>query len=67
MTFRIVYPGGDRTKLTVSEVENDEELQYFDLASRVKFNREIDALKYGKELAVRHNLYFVESKTAYLD
>lgn len=55
--FYIVYPAGDRSKLTVVQCESWE-LSDYDVASRKDFIVEVDAINYAKELAKNNGLIY---------
>ena len=67
-TFHIIFPGGDRTKLTVVELSDAcyYELNQYIRASRNEFLTEEEAQKYAKELAANHSLK-VQNDTTFLD
>lgn len=54
----IVYPVGDRTKVTVAEMcdATDYEENDYSLASRKRFRSKQMAIAYCRELAVKHGL-----------
>lgn len=68
-TYFIIYPYGDRTKLSVTSLnqymmyEKDE----YAVASRGEWSDEQEAISYAKELAEKHGLEFVGEKNDYLD
>jgi hypothetical protein len=55
--FRVVYPGGDRTKLAVADIWSYEADEYA-LASRKIFYDEHAANKYARKLAHDNKLKF---------
>ena len=54
--FHIVYPSGDKTKLTVAEVYPAYEINDYAVASKRNFIEEDDANKYCRQLANENNL-----------
>jgi hypothetical protein len=65
----IVYPAGDRSKLTVALAWSYEEDEY-DMASRRSwaYDEESEAIEYAADLAKRNNLMFRGQRgQAYLD
>lgn len=66
-TFYLVFPGGDRTRISVVELANsrDYELNDYAVASRKNFCDEAEAREYGRELAELHGLVF--NNDGYLD
>jgi hypothetical protein len=67
MRFYIIYPRGDRSKISVSEVEEYEKDDYA-LASRHTFIDEKDAIEYAKILAKDNNkIYVGDDEPDYLD
>ena len=72
MSFFIIYPGGDRSKL--KPIELSEALEYeltdYAVASRHKFNDVKTASKYVRDLAVENGKEFIpltEDGNDYLD
>lgn len=70
--YYIIYPGGDRGKLTVVSVTSYEvwKVEDYDLASRKFFTDLVDANKYGSKLAAQHGKQFTplkEDRHDYLD
>lgn len=59
-TYHIVYPRGDRTKLSVIELVEalSYELNDYAVASRRNFPTYQEAAAYAKDLAKEHNLTF---------
>lgn len=55
--FIIVYPRGDRTKISVAEAQ-DFDVPDYSLASRYWFWSESECIKYARGLARRNNLNF---------
>jgi len=55
--YRIIYPGGDRAKLSTAWVEGYEEDDWA-IASRRFFTNGDEAEVYGRELAQKHGLHF---------
>jgi hypothetical protein len=67
--YRVIYPGGDRTKLKVALVFDYEEDEYA-LASRRKFDQETEedaAHDYAKDLARENGLTFVDERRGHHD
>lgn len=66
--WRIVYPRGDKSKLSIALVFDYEEDDYA-LASRNSYDSEDEAYEYMKELAENHGLKFdrKDSDHEYLD
>lgn len=58
--YHIVFPGGDRTRLSVVEIVDalSYELSEYAVASRRDFPDYAEAATYAKELAVTNNLHF---------
>lgn len=68
-TWRIIYPGGDRTRLSMALVFDYEENDW-DLASqrRFQFEEESECREYMIELAHKNDLrYDGDNNSAYLD
>lgn len=59
--YMIVYPCGDRSRLTVATVQWFDENDY-DLASHQKFADEAGAVEYARELSAKHSIRFEYSK-----
>lgn len=61
--FRIIYLGGDRSKLTWVDFSNinRHEIVDYDLASRQTFYSLEDAETYGKALAIKHGKTWVSA------
>lgn len=55
LNYRIVYPRGDRTQLTVAQVYTWEEDEW-DIASSQKFDTREEAEEHMQKLAVKHGL-----------
>lgn len=60
-TYHIVYPGGERDKLTVIELSIGikYELSDYDVASRKEFFDEDEAILYAKKLAYKNDKIYV--------
>ena len=61
MSFYIIYPGGDRSKISIVEL-NDAmkyELDEYALASRQDFEDIDETITYAKGLAEEHNKSYV--------
>lgn len=58
--FFIVYPGGDKSRLSIASVYSHcmYEKSDYALASRMDFYEEEEALKYCRKLARENNLLF---------
>ena len=58
--YFIVYPAGDRTKLTVVNLNfsTRHEKNDYSIASRKEFDDRSEAVKYCRELAQKNNLIF---------
>ncbi|MCK9446545.1 hypothetical protein M0Q50_06740 [bacterium] len=58
--FFIVYPRGDKTKLSVASLSYDclYEKNEYSVASRKEFDDEIEATEYCRKLAKENNLIF---------
>ena len=67
--FHIIYPGGDRSKLSVVGFSNmnQHEVVDYDLASRQTFYALEYAETYGKNLAIKHGKTWVSHGPDYLD
>lgn len=61
-SYRIVYPGGDKSKITVAAIW-DYEVDEYALASRRRFceEDEEEAYRYAKELAQQNGLQYIPS------
>lgn len=59
----IVYPGGNRSKITVAEIEVESEAANYELASGVVFKsgKFLEAYAYARKLAVMENKEFVNN------
>lgn len=53
--YYIIFPKGDRTRLTVKEI-SDEDLCDYALASLQDFIEESDAIEYAKQFAKAYNI-----------
>lgn len=62
--WRIIYPRGDRSRLSIAMVMDYEEDEW-DIASHEHFVYEFDARDYARELAAENNL--AADGPAYLD
>lgn len=58
----VIYPDGNRKELCLAEIciALDYEVSDYDLASEQRFWDKKEAIDYGKTLAERHNLDWVE-------
>ena len=66
-SFRVIYPRGDRTKLSIAFVYDYEEDDW-SLASTQHFEVEANAEIYAEELASKFSLEFISNKKHnYLD
>jgi hypothetical protein len=67
--FYIIYPGGDKSCLSILETCSDMlyELDEYALASRRQFTDKDEAIKYLFELAEIHKLNTSIDKNKYLD
>lgn len=69
--FYIIYPSGDKSKLSVVEIPDSMsyELSDYSVASRNDFRVEDEARVYARELAKKHHKLFVgdEDGEEYLD
>lgn len=67
--YHIVFPCGDKTKLSVVEICEglEYELQDYMVASRESFYTKEDASDYAVDLAKKHNLSFNKPDNNYLD
>ena len=70
MKYYIIFPRGDRTKLSVKLIE-DYEVSEYAIASRKNFfyddGGKYEAIEYAKSLAEKFNLSFVGDEHGYLD
>ncbi len=60
--YLIVYPQGDRTKLTVAEAQRFDKSDY-DLASETEFPSQAEAEERARALAKRHEKTFVPNNS----
>lgn len=70
MAFFIVFPKGDRSKLSIVELDDcmRYELSDYAVASRKEFYENEEAVQYAKKLANENNLqYEGEGDDGYLD
>lgn len=65
--FHIVYPRGDKSKLTVAEVYPAYEINDYAVASKESFDDEDDAKKYCMVLAKQYDLELDIDGNLYLD
>lgn len=65
LSWMVVYPRGDRSKLDIAQVR-DYEKSDWDLASRQEFDSESECREYMEELGQRHGLRYSGGR-AYLD
>lgn len=68
-THFIIFPGGDRTKLSVVSL-NDAmryEINDYARASREEFHEIEEAVEYAKLLATEHGLSYIGDDDGYLD
>lgn len=63
MWWRVIFPKGDRSRLDIAEVSDDEEDDWC-IASRKSFNEEFAAHEYMVILAKQNNLTY-SSKRGY--
>lgn len=66
-TYIVIYPAGDRSRLSIAEIWDGLEIDQYDLASRHKFRDEDEARKYCIDLAKQHGLQTDMDGPAYLD
>ena len=66
LSYRIVYPRGDRSALSVAHAYDYEEDEY-DIASSKKFDDRAEAEQHMHGLATTHNLSCTPRKTQLLD
>ena len=69
MSYFIVFPGGNRDKISVVEVPQalHYELGDYAVASRKEFHEIEDAVEYAKELATSNNKEYIGDDDGYLD
>ena len=67
--YFIVYPCGDKTKLSVASLNEHTryEKDEYAVASRKEFYDEEECAKYARELAKEHNLQYTGDTNDYLD
>lgn len=69
--YYIVYPRGDRSKLTVIELVDalDYEINDYAVASRNSFFEEKEAVEYAEQLALKNNkiMQYPDGFSDYLD
>jgi hypothetical protein len=67
--YYIIYPAGDKTKLTVLFLSYtmNYEIGDYSLASRKEFNDKKEAIAHAKYLAVKHGLKYESDEPQYLD
>lgn len=68
-TYFIIYPSGDRTKLSVTSLNQYMlyEKSDYAVASRLEFDNSDEAVAYAKELAKEHALQYIGDEDNYLD
>jgi len=69
MAFHIIFPCGDKSKISVVEIDHciSYEINDYSVASRREFHDNEEAVKYAIELATLHNLVYVGDDDGYLD
>ncbi len=69
MTYFIIYPQGDRSKLSVAELSDAMlyEKSDYAVASRKEFWDKDEAIEYTKQLAKENDLRYVGDSDGYLD
>lgn len=69
MTYHIIFPKGDRTKLSVIELSEamHYELSDYAVASRKEFYDNEECIEYALELAKKHKLQYIGDNDGYLD
>jgi len=69
MPYFIIFPSGDRTKISVVEITNSlrYELSDYAVASRREFLDKPSSITYAIGLAREHNLTYVGDDEGYLD
>ena len=69
MSFFIIYPRGDKNKLSVIELDScmKYELSDYAVASRREFCDNGEAVVYAKQLAKENNLQYEGDQDDYLD
>jgi len=69
MSFFIIYPRGDKNKLSVIELDScmRYELSDYAVASRKDFYDNDEAVIYAKQLAKENNLQYEGDQDGYLD
>ena len=67
--YFIVYPCGDKTKLTIISLTPamEYELNDYDVASRKSFTDQLLCRKYAIDLAKENNLEYIPQDKEYLD
>jgi hypothetical protein len=67
--YYIIYPAGDKTKLSVVYIQHElnYEIKDYARASHKEFKYEDEAKDYAKELAIKHNLAYISDDDEYLD
>ena len=68
-TWHIIYHGGDRSVISVLELDEcmKYELSDYALASRREFTALQDAEEYAIDLGITHSVKFLSDKPDYLD
>jgi hypothetical protein len=69
MSYFIVFPSGDRNKISVVEIPPalNYEINDYAVASRKEFFEVEEAVEYAKELAVSNNKEYIGDDDVYLD
>ena len=69
MSYFIVFPGGNRDKISVVEIPPalNYEISDYAVASRKEFNEIEEAVEYAKELATSNNKEYIGDDDGYLD
>lgn len=69
MTYHIIFPRGDRQKISVIELSDSMryELSDYAVASRKEFYDIQECKDYAKELAKINNIQFIDDDEGYLD
>lgn len=69
MSYFIIYPSGDRSKLSIVELDDcmRYELSDYAVASRKEFYENEEAVEYAKQLAKENDLQYEGDNDGYLD
>ena len=67
MSYYIIFPSGDKTRIRVKEIEYSHEVHDYALASRRDFDDVGDAVEYAKQLAKEHGKIYDGDDEGYLD